>query len=265
MKKAQRPSRGGWSQPSPRAEIVVEVRSLDRATRAQRFTIQHGTSGHVDDEVIVTLMLDAWTSGQEQESNTYASELLRRVTKHVRSHVRKNPGWQRFGGGAKAAIDDFCQVTVLSILQGEPVPCHAEVAFGDFVYKRCLDEAGKFYAKKRIAGKPFDDGVDGVEIHEHADDFGGSPAETASPEQSLIEMEELLSEQGNLERIRRIVPDLPELPKIAFTFRYYAELKIESKKTDVITVTSLMDVTEKTATKYINQAIAIIKERLSND
>jgi len=32
-----------------------------------------------------------------------------------------------------------------------------------------------------------------------------------------------------------------------------------------VTVTRLMGVTEKTATKYINQAIEIIKQRLSND
>jgi hypothetical protein len=39
-------------------------------------------------------------------------------------------------------------------------------------------------------------------------------------------------------------------------------MKIESKKKDEVTVTSLMGVTEKTATKYINEAIAIIKQRL---
>ncbi len=56
---------------------------------------------------------------------------------------------------------------------------------------------------------------------------------------------------------------LPELPQIAFTFRYFGELKIESKK-DPVDITTLMGVNEKTVTKYINQAIEIIKERLRN-
>jgi hypothetical protein len=42
-------------------------------------------------------------------------------------------------------------------------------------------------------------------------------------------------------------------------------MKIESKKKEEVTITSIMGVTEKTATKYINQAIEIIKQRLSND
>jgi len=255
--------RDAWSQPSPRAEMVVEVKALDSAARTKRFAIPYDKPGHIDDEVIVTLLLDSWVSGQDREADTYSSELLRRVTKHVRAHVRKNPGWQRLGGGADTAMDDFCQEIALLILEDKTVPCHAEIAFGNYVYRRCLDEAGKLYAKKHSAGQSLDEEDVGVEAAAQAGDTVDSPAIPKSPEQVLIEIEEFLADQDTLEKIRRIVQDdLPELPAIAFAFRYFGNMKIESKNEDAVTITSLMGVTEKTVTKYINQAIEIIKQRL---
>jgi hypothetical protein len=55
---------------------------------------------------VVTAMLRGWHAGR-QDANTYASEVLRRVTKQVRAHVRKNPGWQSLGsatGIAKSVV-----------------------------------------------------------------------------------------------------------------------------------------------------------------
>lgn len=258
--------RSTWSQPSPRAEMAAEIKSLDYGARALRFAIRYGKPGHVDDEVVVTLMLDAWVAGHGRESDTYASELLRRVTLQVRAHVRKNPGWQKLGGGADTAIDDFCQEIVLSILGDSTVPCHAEIAFGNYVYRRCLDEAAKLYAKKHSAGKSLYDENDDVDDIAEVSDPVDSSVRSKSPEQVLIEIEEFLIDQDNLENIRRIVQDeMPELPQLAFTYRFFGNMKIESKKKEEVTVTRLMGVTEKTATKYINQAIEIIKQRLSND
>jgi hypothetical protein len=258
---------GAWAQPSPRAEMLSEVKGLEPAARTKRLAIRHGKPGHIDDEVVVTLMLLAWRSGQEREADTFAAEVLRRVVKQVRAHVRKNSGWQLRGGGAKAAIDDFGQSTVIAILEDSTVPCHAEVAFGNYVYRRCLDEAGKLYAKKHSAGKSLDEEDEDVEAAAQDGDHVGSPAAPKSPEQVLIEFEEFLeesqTEKTRLERIRHIVQsELPELAQFAFTYRYYANLKIESKKEGAVTVTSLMGVNEKTATKYIKQAIEIIKQRL---
>jgi len=245
--------------------MLAEVEALDAASRAQRFLIGPGKPGHIDDEVIVTAMLTAWRSGSGDE-NTYASEVLRRVTKQVRAHVRKNPGWQNLGGGSATATDDFCQSIVLNMLQDSTVPCHAEQAFGNFVYRRCLDEAGKLYAKKHSAGVSLDIDGEDVEPATQEADPEDLPAAQKSPEQILLEMEEYLADCRALDEIRRIVQDdLPENLKLAFTFRYFGNMKIESKKSDEVTVTSLMGVTEKTATKYINQAIEIIKQRLSND
>lgn len=256
--------RGAWSQPSPRAEMIKEITTLASADQIKRFSIPYSKPGHIDDEVVVTLALDSWVSGRDQDANMYASELLRRVTKHVMAHVRKNPGWQHLGGGAHTAIDDFCEEVVLSILSDSKVPCHAEVAFGDFVYKRCLDAAGKLYAKKHSAGKSLDEDV--VEAIAQDGDSVDSLAQPKSPEQTLIEIEEALADERALEKIRRIVQEeMPEKPALAFSFRYFGGMKIESKKENEITVTKLMNVSEKTASKYINQAIEIIRQRFSHD
>ena len=58
---------------------------------------------------------------------------------------------------------------------------------------------------------------------------------------------------------------MTERAKLAFTFRYYGQLPIDSKKDDVVTIVKLMGVTEKTVTKYINEAIALIRKGLSNE
>jgi len=264
--KEDRPPRSGWSQKSPRLEMVLEAKSLDSANRAQQFAIRYGKPGHIDDEVIVTLFLDAWCGGQDGEADTYASELLRRITMQVRAHVRKNSGWQQLGGGAATAIDDFCQEVVLAILGEKAVPCHAEVAFGNYVYRRCLDEAGKLYAKKRSAATSLDDGEDGMDAAAQGADLIGPLTSPKPPDEVLVEIDEFLADHDKLERIRQIVQfDLPELPQLAFTFRFFRQMKIESKNQDEVTVTRVMGVTEKTATKYINHAIAIIKQRLANE
>jgi len=255
--------RGAWSQPSPRAEMLDEVKALDYSVRMKRLAIRHVKSEHIDDEVVVTLMLDAWKSEQCREADMYSCEVLRRVAVQVQAHVRKNPGWQRLGGGADTAKSDFCSEIVCLILEDKTIPCHAEVAFGDYVYKRCLDEAGKLYAKKISAGQSLDEEDGDIESEALAAFTADSRVKSKSPEQELIEIEEFLAEQKALEKIRRIVQEnLPEKPATAFTLRHFGNMKIESKNADEVTVTSLMGVTEKTATKYINQAIEIIKQRL---
>jgi len=259
------PRRGSWTQSPPRDKMVSDVQALDPAARAKRLAIGFGKPGHIDDESLVTLMLDARATGKVPDENSYAAELLHRVTKHVRAHVRKNRGWALRGGGAKSAEEDFCQDIVISILLEKDVPCHAEERFGQYVHRRCLDAAGKLYAKKHSAGSSLDDADDDVDAQAQESDPAEPSAVSKSPEELLIEIEEYLKQVETLEKIRLIVQEhLPELPQIAFTFRYFGELKIESK-TDEITVTVLMGVTEKTVTKYINQAIEIIKKRLEND
>jgi DNA-directed RNA polymerase specialized sigma24 family protein len=242
--------------------MISDVQALAPADRAKRLAIEHGKPGHIEDEALVTLVLDARAASNVQDENTYAMALLHRVTKHVRAHVRKNPGWALLGGGSKSIEEDFCQNTVISILLEKDVPCHAEERFGQYVHRRCLDAAGKLYAKKHSAGSSLDDIDEDVDAQAQAGEPAELSAVSKSPEELLIELEEYKKQEDMLEQIRLIVQEhLPERPQIAFTFRYFGEMKIESKK-DEVTVTMLMGVTEKTVTKYINQAIKIIRERL---
>jgi hypothetical protein len=252
-----------WSQPSPRKEQAEQIAGLDQKARGVRLEIGHGKAGHVDDEVVVTLMLRSWRD-RTPDADTFAADVLRRIAMQVKAHVRKNPGWSLLGGGAASTIDDFCADTVLAILESKATPCHAEVAFGDFVYRRCLDAAGKLYAKKHSAGQSFDDaGL--VEADALRSDAVDSPAPGKSPEEELEEFEAYFAEQQQLERIRQIVQKhLPEKPQIAFTFRYYGNMKIESKDSKAFTVSRLIGCTEKTASKYIQEAIKIILERLKS-
>jgi len=263
--KIGKPKRGSWTQSPPRDKMVLDVQALDPLARSQRLSIGFGKPDHIDDEALVTLMLDARAASNVQDENSYAAGLLDRVTKQVRAQVRKNQGWARLGGGAKSAEEDFCQDIVIAILLESDVPCHAEERFGQYVHRRCLDAAGKLYAKKHSAGSSLDDADDAIGAQAQEGDPAEPSAVSKSPEEFLIELEGYMKQEEALEKIRLIVQmHLPELPQIAFTFRYFGELKIKSKK-DEVTVTMLMGVTEKTVTKYINQAIKIIKQRLEND
>jgi hypothetical protein len=186
----------------------------------------------------------------QQGSDTFAAELLRRVTKQVRAHARKNPGWGIFGGGAATAVDDFCQETVLAILADDKVPNHAEVLFGQYVHRRCLDAAAKLYAKKHSAGTSLDsfeddDLAEGASDSDHIE----PSAESKSPENYLIEIEEYLQQEQVVAKISVILQrDVPELPQIAFTYRFFGGLKIDSKK-EPVCITKLMGLTEKTVSE----------------
>lgn len=254
------PPDGTWNHPPARAAMLDEVRALSAGDRAERLSIGLGKNGYIDDEVVVTLLLAAWRADEEGDANTYAGALTKRVLKQVRAHSRKNPAWQLLGGGP-TFIDDLCQSIVMSILKDKARPCHAEQAFGNYVYRRCLDEAGKLYAKKHSAGQSLDD-EESVEADVQDGEAVDSSAMSCSPEELLVSLEEQFKQEAQLEQILRIVEDeLPEMDKIAFTFRFYGELKISSK-TDEPTVTSLMGISETTAAKYINRAILFIISRL---
>jgi len=254
------PPDGSWNHPPARAAMLDEVRALSPGDRAERLSIELGEEGYIDDEVVVTLLLAAWRAGEDRDADTFAGALTKRVLKHVRAHARKNPGWQLLGGGP-TVVDDLCQSIVMAILQDQARPCHAEQAFGNYAYRRCLDEARKLYAKKHSAGQSLND-EESVEAEAQDGEAVDLSAMSCSPEELLVSLEEQLKQAVQLEQIRRIVEDeLPDVDKIAFTFRFYGELKISSKK-DEPTVTSLMGISETAAAKYINRAIQFIISRL---
>lgn len=261
--KSEAPKRGTWTQSPPRDRMVLDVRALTPADRAKRLSIAFGKPNHIDDEAVVTLALDAWQTGDEHGAKTFCTELLRRVIKQVKAHMRKNPGWAIRGGGVDSAVDDFCQDTVVAILADEKVPSHSELRFGQYVHRRCLDAAGKLYAKKHSAGSSLDDADEGeLEAKAQESDPAEPSAESKSPEEFLIEIEDYLRQEENLAKVPPILQQyVPELPQIAFTFRFYGGLRIDPK--DSVGIAQLMGLTEKTVTKYINQAIDIIKQRLT--
>ena len=195
--------------------MVLDIKGLSQSDRAKRLSIGFGKPSHIDDEVVVTLTLDAWDSGDPQDVNSFAAELLRRVTKQVKAHVRKNPGWGILGGGASTAVQDFCQDTVLAILSLEKVPNHAEVLFGQYVHRRCLDAAGKLYAKKHSAGSSLDDAESGdFEAYAEESDPVEPSAESKSPEDFLIEIERAFSRSPQIDYLggRILLHDPADLP-----------------------------------------------------
>ncbi len=263
MKKSE-PSDDSWSHPPARAAMLAEVLALKRGDRAKRLAIALGKPGYIDDEVVVTLLLGSWRAGEDSDAATFAGALTGRVLKQVRAHIRKNPGWLLRGGGSTVA-EDLCQSIILAILQDKARPCHAEQAFGNFVYRRCLDEAGKLYAKKHSAGQSLDD-EESVEGRAQVGEPTNSSALHLPPAELLEWLQEQRCESLQLEQIRRIVQEeLPEIESIAFTFRYYGAMKIASKNKAEPTVTSLMGISETTAAKYIDRATQYIISRLQND
>lgn len=252
---------GAGNLPPSRAEMRAQVRALHGAARTARLAIRHGKPGHIDDEVVVALALEARRAGDVPAENEFASAMLRRIAIQVKAHVGRNVSWQRLGGGKEAAVEDFTQAVALLILTDPKRPCHAEVAFGDYVYKKSLDQAGKLFAKKHSAGQTLDDAA---EAEAQEGDLDVAPAGYPSPEEFLQTLQEEQQDEDLHRRIREIVQgdELPERAKLAFTFRYYGELPIDSKKDEVVTIAKLMGVTEKTVTKYINEAIALIRKGL---
>lgn len=241
--------------------MLRDVEALHGTPRAARLLVRHGKPDHVDDEVVVTLVLKARRAGDLAAENEFASAMLRRIAIQVKAHVGKNVSWQKLGGGKDAAVADFTQAIALLIFEDPKQPCHAEVAFGDYVYKKTLDQAGKLFAKKHSAGQALDEKG---EAEAQEGDIDVAPAGYPSPEEFLQTLQEEQQEEDLLRRIRHIVQsdEMPEKAKLAFTFRYYGQLPIDSKKDGVVTIVKLMGVTEKTVTKYINEAIALIRKGL---
>ena len=247
------PNQGVWTQPPHRQAMLAAAQALPAQARASRLAIPFGQPDHVDDEVVVALLLDARRNGGADEG-AFAMVVLRRTARHVRAHVRKNPRWPSLGGGVDATSDDFCQDIVVAILTDSNSPCHAEVAFGNYVWKRCLDQAAKLTAKKHSAGQSFDESLGGFE------DLSASQLST---EDEFVEFEDELRRKSLVEKARQIIQcDLPEQLQVAITLRYFGGMKIESTKSSEASISTILGVTEKTASKYIRQAVEIIRERL---
>jgi hypothetical protein len=217
-----------------------------------------GENGHVADEVVVAAARRAHRESWRDERR-YTQQLVQRVYRHVRAHVHKNPAWQQRGGGLQTTIDD-CAGFVLEKLAAEKGDtCHAEHAFGDYVYKRCLDFADTLFAKKRAAGESHDDlGLKS----------GGDDADSlahASVEDELIAGELEAEDEAKVQRIQDLAQQdglLTDEERRAFVFKFLGGIQIHSKDKNKITVCKLMNRKERTVGLYLEHAIAKIKEQL---
>jgi hypothetical protein len=249
---------------SRHAAEVVAFLALTQSERYQRMGIQLGKPNHVADEVVFTATRRAKHENWPDEGK-YAGQLMQRVYKHVRGHLAKNKSWVDKAAGEDAARKDFSSVVLLKLIEEAPdVTSHAENAFGDFVYKRCLDYADGLFAKKHSAGESLTEASES-EAFDFDNEISDSPATTHSVEELLIQRESEQEEDQILVRIREIVQTeelLTDKEQMAFTYYYLGNIRIHSKDSTKLTVCQLMDCSDKSARNYIKQAIAKIKEQL---
>ena len=96
--------------------------------RYATMTIGSRATGHIADEVIFAVARRA-EAEKWSDKRKYSQELIQRVYRHVEAHVKKNPAWQRHGGGLDATSDDCAQYVVTKLVTVRVDADHAEVAF----------------------------------------------------------------------------------------------------------------------------------------
>ena len=121
--------------------------ALPAAERYGAMAVGLGANGHIADEVVLTAARLAHREHWSEERH-YSQHLVQRVYRHIRGHVGKNSSWQKRGGGFDATVDDCAGFVLAKLAAEKSETCHAENAFGDYVYKRSLDYADEPFAKK---------------------------------------------------------------------------------------------------------------------
>lgn len=251
------------SNQDPHAGQIAEFLALAPDERYRRTNIPLGKLHFVEDEVIAAVSRKAHRE-KWKDSNRYNQHLINRVYSHVRGHVGKNPGWATRAGGVDAARDDFAGYVFVKMQDDTTLPSHAEVAFGDYVYKRCLDYADELFAKKRNAGESLTE-LSEADAIEYDAQLGGSSA-TQSVEDELLHREEqrIIDEQHT--RVCELLQEdgfLTEKERMAFTFHHVGLIQIHSKDpTKILTVCKLMGCSDRSARLYVKSATAKIKEKL---
>lgn len=230
--------------------------------RYATMSIALGAPGHIADEVVAAVARKA-EAEKWPDKRRYTQELVRRVYVHVNAHVKKNPAWQRYGGGFEVTVDDCAQHVLIKMASSPADAAHAEVAFGDLVYKRSLDFADTLfseYQKKRAANDPGEEDFENLQDDTKADD---------DPDLSEMELEERFDreslEERDLERVYELIQDesfLTDQERIAFTYHWIGQIQIRSKDPEKLTICMLMGRSDKSVRLYIDGAMAKIKERL---
>jgi DNA-directed RNA polymerase specialized sigma24 family protein len=235
--------------------------ALAPQARYDKMAVPLGNPNHLEDEIVVTAARRAEAEGWP-DRRKYSQELLRRIYIHVTGHVKKNAGWRKLKGGVDAAIDDFSQFAAEKLAAETAPLCHAEVAFGDYIYKRCIDAARElFFAKKNLAAESIDE--DRVTESE-ADD--ANSAANASVLEELIAREDEHERDALLAKVLECLWDeegfLTDKERMVLTYRYLGGLPVDSNDTSELTVCKLMGCKARSVRNYQASAIEKIKERL---
>ena len=252
----------GKSQPNRHAAGVQRFLDMPLEMRYAAMGIGPWTTGHIADEVMFAVARRA-EAEKWPDKRKYSQEFIQRVYRHVEAHVKTNLAWQRHGGGLDATSDDCAQYVMTKLATVPADADHAEVAFGDIVYKRSLDFADTLfgdYQKKRVANDPEEDEYGGLSDTSNADKDPDT-----SPEELDERYERESHEDHNLDRIYALIQEegfLTDHERIAFTYHWIGRIQIHSKNADKLTVCKLMDRSDKSVRIYIDSAMAKIKERL---
>lgn len=247
----------GPGQSGPHDEAIRAFLELSTAERPVAMAREPGEGGHLADEVVAAVARRAHRERWPDERR-YTQPLLQRVYRHVRGHVHKNPGWQRRGGGLQTTIDDCAGFVLVKLAAEQGDICHAEHAFGDYVYKRCLDFADTLFAKKRVAGESQ------AEFGPESDGDDADSLAHASVEDELIAGELAAEDEAKLQRIQELTQTeglLTAEERSAFVFKILGGIQIHSKDKTKITVCKLMNRKERTVGLYLEHAVAKIKEQ----
>jgi hypothetical protein len=248
----------GPGETGPHDDAIRAFLGLSAAERYGAMARGLGESGYVEDEVVVAVARRAHRERWPDERR-YTQQLVQRVYRHVRAHVHKNAGWQRRGGGLQATVDDCAGFVLVRLAAEKGDTCHAEHAFGDYIYKRCLDFADTLFAKKRTAGE-FQP--------ELGPESGGDDADSlahASVEDELIAGELEAEDEAKVQRVQELAQQeglLTDEERSAFVFKYLGGIQIHSKDKAKITICKLMNRKERTVGLYLELAVAKIKEQL---
>lgn len=235
--------------------------ALSAQARYDKMAVPLGHPDYLEDEVVVTAARRA-EAERWPDRRKYSQELMRRIYSHVTGHVNKNAGWRKLKGGVDATIDDFSQFAAEKLAAETAPLCHAEVAFGDYIYKRCIDAARElFFAKKNLAAESLDE--DKVAKSE-ADD--ANSAANASVLDELIAREEEREQDSMLAKVLECLWEeegfLTDKERMALTYRYLGSLPVDSDDPNDLTVCKLMGCKARSVRNYQASATKKIKERM---
>ncbi|WNO04001.1 hypothetical protein [Rhodoferax mekongensis] len=236
--------------------------ALDRGARYATLSIPHTESGHVPDEVVLTVSLEA-EQGKWPDKNKYVQALVGRCYRHIRAHVSRNSELQKRGGGIDAVTDDAVGFVLQKILFNGSDQAYAKNLFGSLLRKRFLDFVDSNYSSYNKSKAEASDEDLELALNSEIDSetFGQVGYVESLTERLKVETKE----DNDFERIRSLLSDpdfLNESENFAFTLHWIAGIQIRSKNEEAVTVCKLMNRSDKQVRLYITSAIIKLRKKL---